>query len=227
MARRATKASAKAKAAADAKPAAAPAKAAAAAKAPGGLHSLTFVTGNAGKAAELRAQLKPRGIAVAQDDRGYPEIQADTLRAVAEAGARHLLAEGLRPPFVLEDSGLFVAALRGWPGVYSRHALDTVGIPGLLRLMADVEREMRTAAFQACLAYADAAGKVHLFEGACPGRIADRPAGTGGFGFDPVFIARGHDRTFAELDPAEKAAASHRGLAGRAFLEFLDKTAKA
>ena len=189
--------------------------------------SLTFVTGNAGKAAELRAQLKPRGIAVVQDDRGYPEVQADTLREVAEAGARHLLAAGLRPPFVLEDSGLFVAALRGWPGVYSRHALDTVGIPGLLRLMAPVEKELRTAAFQACLLYVDAAGKLHAFEGSCPGRIADQADGAGGFGFDPVFAPRGHDRTFAAMEPAEKATLSHRGAAVRAFLEFLDKTAKA
>lgn len=193
----------------------------------GGLRTLTFVTGNAGKVAELRALLKPRGIAVRQDDRGYPEVQADTLREVAEEGARHLLASGLTPPFVLEDSGLFVAALRGWPGVYSRHALDTVGVPGLLRLMADVEHEMRSASFQACLLYVDAAGRLHAFEGACQGRIAERAAGTGGFGFDPAFVARGQDRTFAELPAAEKAARSHRGQAVRAFLEFLDKTAKA
>lgn len=191
------------------------------------LRTLTFVTGNAGKVAELRAQLKPRGIAVVQDGRGYPEVQAGTLREVAEAGARHLLATGLRPPFVLEDSGLFVAALRGWPGVYSRHALDTVAIPGLLQLMAPVEKEMRTAAFQACLLYVDAAGRPHAFEGSCPGRIADHAAGSGGFGFDPVFVPRGHDRTFAEMDPAGKAALSHRGAAVRAFLEFLDETAKA
>src|SRR5689334_17351533 len=122
-------------------------------------HKLVFVTGNAGKAAELRAQLKPRGITVVQDKRGYPEVQADSLREVAEEGARWLMASGLKPPFVLEDSGLFVAALRGWPGVYSRHALDTVGIPGLLRLMAEVEHEMRTATFQACLLYVDPAGR--------------------------------------------------------------------
>lgn len=188
---------------------------------------LAFVTGNAGKFAELRDQLKPRGIAVVQDRRGYPEIQAGTLHEVAEAGARHLLATGLKPPFVLEDSGLFVAALRGWPGVYSRHALDTVGIPGLLKLMADVEAEMRTAAFQACLLYVDAGGHLHAFEGTCPGRIAERASGTGGFGFDPVFVPRGGSRTFAELAAPEKAAASHRGQAVRAFLAFLDETAKA
>jgi len=188
---------------------------------------LAFVTGNAGKAAELRAQLAPRAIEVVQDSRGYPEVQADTLREVAEAGARHLLAEGLRPPFVLEDSGLFVAALRGWPGVYSRHAMETVGIPGLLKLLADVELETRSAAFQACLLYVDGAGGLHAFEGTCAGRIAERAAGTGGFGFDPVFVPRGHDRTFAQMAPAEKSALSHRGQAIRRFLEFLDETAKA
>jgi XTP/dITP diphosphohydrolase len=196
-------------------------------KRPGPTKTLTFVTGNAGKFAELRDQLAPRGIMVVQDKRGYPEIQAETLRQVAEAGAAHLLATGLKPPFVLEDSGLFVAALRGWPGVYSRHALDTVGIPGLLRLAADVELEMRTAAFQACLLYVDAAGATHAFEAACPGRIAERAAGDNGFGFDPVFIPRGHDLTFAQMDPGQKTALGHRGRAVRAFLDFLDKTAKA
>jgi XTP/dITP diphosphohydrolase len=188
---------------------------------------VTFVTGNAGKADELARQLRPRGIAVDQDGRGYPEVQADTLAEVAEAGARHLLAAGLKPPFLLEDSGLFVAALRGFPGVYSRHALDTLGCAGLLKLMADVEAEMRTAAFRAHLLYVDADGGLHGFEGTCPGRIGERAAGSGGFGFDPIFIPRGHDRTFAEMDPAGKAAIGHRGQAVQAFLGFLEKSTKA
>jgi XTP/dITP diphosphohydrolase len=188
---------------------------------------ITFVTGNAGKADELRRQLAPLGIAVDQDARGYPEIQADSLAEVAEAGARHLLDAGLTPPFLLEDSGLFVAALRGFPGVYSRHALDTLGCAGLLRLLQDVEHEMRSAAFQAHLLYVDAAGAMHGFDGTCAGRIAPRAAGQDGFGFDPVFVPRGHDRTFAQMTPAEKAVASHRGQAVRAFLAFLEKSTKA
>lgn len=191
------------------------------------LARITFVTGNAGKADELRRQLAPLGIEVDQDARGYPEIQADSLAAVAEAGARHLLGAGLAPPFLLEDSGLFVAALRGFPGVYSRHTFDTLGCPGLLRLLQDVEHEMRSAAFRAHLLYVDAAGAMHGFDGACAGRIAERPAGQGGFGFDPIFVPRGHDRTFAEMAPAEKGATSHRGQAVRAFLAFLEKSTKA
>jgi len=185
--------------------------------------TLTFVTTNKGKAAELREMLAPIGWAVVQDARGYPEIQSDSLAEVAAAGARHLLDAGLKPPFALEDSGLFVAALRGFPGVYSRHALDTIGVPGLLRLMAGVELEMRGASFQAHLLYVDAAGALHGFDGACPGRIADRAAGTGGFGFDPVFVPRGHERTFAEMAADEKSALSHRGAATRALAGFLEK----
>jgi XTP/dITP diphosphohydrolase len=188
---------------------------------------LAFVTGNAGKAAELRALLAPAGVEVVQDRRGYPEVQASTLREVAEAGARHLLAAGLAPPFALEDSGLFVSALRGFPGVYSRYALDTIGNAGLLRLMAGVERELRGAAFQACLLYVDGDGALHAFEGSCPGRIADRAAGPAGFGFDPVFVPRGHERTFAEMAPEEKAALSHRGQAARRLRSFLEESTKA
>lgn len=190
---------------------------------------LTFVTGNAGKAAELAALVAPLGWSVAQDKRGYPEVQAGTLEEVCAEGARHLLAAGLKPPFLLEDSGLFVAALKGFPGVYSRHALDTIGNAGLLRLLRDVELELRTAAFQSCLTYVDAAGRVRHFHGTCRGHIAERPAGTGGFGFDPVFVADATGRdgpTFAELSAEAKNTVSHRGQAVRAFLAFLSESAK-
>ena len=190
---------------------------------------LTFVTGNAGKVAELSALVAPLGWTVAQDKRGYPEVQADTLEEVCAAGARHLLEAGLRPPFLLEDSGLFVAALKGFPGVYSRHALDTIGVRGILRLLRDVELELRTAAFQSCLTFVDAAGAVHHFHGTCKGRIAERPAGNGGFGFDPIFVAEATGRdgpTFAELSAQAKNTVSHRGQAVRAFLAFLTESAK-
>lgn len=199
------------------------------AAAPGRGRVLAFVTGNAGKVAELSALVAPLGWSVAQDKRGYPELQADTLEEVCSAGADHLLASGLKPPFLLEDSGLFVAALRGFPGVYSRHALDTVGNAGLLKLLRDVELELRSATFQSCLMLVDAAGRKHAFHGACRGRIAERAAGANGFGFDPVFVpdAPGADgRTFAEMDAAAKNRLSHRGAAVRALAAYLAESAK-
>lgn len=191
---------------------------------------LTFVTGNPGKLREVAAQLEPLGHTLVQDTRGYPEIQAKTLAEVTDAGATQLLASGLRPPFLLEDSGLFVSALRGFPGVYSRHALETIGLDGLLRLMAPIELEMRGAAFETDLLYVDANGTRHHLQGLCKGTLAQRPAGLGGFGFDPIFIPTGpgcDGRTFAQMSAAEKATVGHRGAAVRALIGLLDKTAKA
>lgn len=189
---------------------------------------LTFYTTNQGKAAELAEQVAPFGLTVRQDASGYPEVQADTLREVAEEGARWLLARHARSPFLLEDSGLFVAALKGFPGVYSRHALDTVGTAGLLRLMDGVPD--RRAHFASCLLYVDAAGRLHPFEGRCDGAIASTARGAGGFGFDPVFVPDGQPplgvRTFAEMGAAEKTALSHRGKAVAALLEHLRATGK-
>ncbi|MES2154827.1 MAG: non-canonical purine NTP pyrophosphatase [bacterium] len=191
---------------------------------------LTFVTTNAGKVAEMTLLLAPIGVEVVQDARGYPELQASTLDQVTEAGADHLLASGVRPPFILEDSGLFVAALRGFPGVYSRHALDTIGVPGLLRLMAGIAPKDRVASFNAdiLLVERDEAG-LHRrhFAGACRGFVATAAAGGGGFGFDPVFRplvppgSQGDGRTFAEVPPTVKAALSHRGVAARALAAYL------
>ncbi len=189
------------------------------------IEAVTFVTGNAGKVAELRELLDPLGIAVIPDDRGYPEIQHDTLRGVTEAGAGYLLATGLEPPFLLEDAGLFVDDLRDWPGVYSRHAFDALGCDGLLQLMQG--RTNRTASFLADLCFVDHHGDPHHFEGECRGTIANEVHGSGGFGYDPVFIPDDADgRTFAEMDAAQKTALSHRGQAVRAFVLHLEQTRK-
>jgi XTP/dITP diphosphohydrolase len=183
--------------------------------------TITFVTGNAGKVEEMRALLDPLGIAVVPDDRGYPEIQHEELSGVAEAGAGYLLAMGLQPPFMLEDAGLFISALRGFPGVYSANAQATIGNSGILALLQDVELENRGAAFRANLCYVDAGGQPHHFEGTAKGRIAQRAAGTNGFGFDPIFVGAGDDRTFAELPSSEKNERSHRGRAATEFVAWL------
>lgn len=178
---------------------------------------LVFVTGNEGKVRELR-QLLPAWDVV-QDGRGYPEVQAESLEEVCRFGAQHLLAGGLAPPFVLEDSGLFVPALGGFPGVYSRHALETLGCDGLLRLLGDGRD--RAAWFATCLLLVDASGTPHAFLGRCDGSIATQAVGDGGFGFDPVFVPDGWTRTFAQATAAEKGAVSHRGKAVRALAAHL------
>jgi len=186
--------------------------------------ALRFVTTNAGKVAELRDLLAPIGWTVVQDARGYPELQAATLAEVTRHGADHLLREGLLPPFALEDSGLFVDALHGFPGPFSRYALDTLGVEGLLRLLDGVPEDRRGASFRTDLLYVDASGARHHLAGEVRGRIAPAPRGAGGFGFDPLFIPEGPPgppRTFAEMDRAEKSSLSHRGIAVRRLVALL------
>lgn len=195
------------------------------------MRRLTFVTGNKGKVAELQQAL---GAAwhVVPDARGYDEVQADTLAEVCQAGAGQLLAQGLQPPFVLEDSGLFITELKGFPGVYSRYVHETLGCPGILRLLEGFAPGRRGAHFTTCLHYVDAQGGHVQFEGECQGSIASQAAGVEGFGFDPVFVPAGQPagpgagRTFGQMAMDEKALYSHRAKAVRLLGEHLSKAAK-
>lgn len=178
--------------------------------------NLTFCTTNAGKRAELAALVEPLGYRVTAYAEGYPELQADTLDEVTAHGA-DALRDKVTPPFLLEDSGLFVHALAGFPGVYSRYALDTIGLAGLLRLAAP--HADRRAHFATDLVLVHHG--VHHFTGRLDGVLATEPRGTGGFGFDSVFVPDGHTRTLAQMHPDEKNALSHRGKAVQALLAHL------
>jgi len=118
---------------------------------------------------------------------------------------------------VADDSGLEVSALNGMPGVLSarwsgRHGDDPANTALLLGQLRDVPDERRSAAFVSACALVSDAGEV-VVRGEWPGSIVREPRGDGGFGYDPVFLPTGSTRTAAELSPAEKDAASHRGRA--------------
>lgn len=179
---------------------------------------LTFVTGNDGKFREASGVLNPLGYKLSRFAGGYPEIQADTLEEVAHWGAKWLEGE-LDGRFFLEDAGLFVDELDGFPGVYSSYVYDTLGCPGILRLMQGAEDH--GARFEAVIAYHDGE-EIHLFDGAVEGRIGPRQRGEHGFGFDPIFIPDGSDRTFAQISSEAKSEISHRGRALEAFASFLE-----
>lgn len=177
---------------------------------------LVFVTGNPGKLEEARHALAPWAT-VDQDPGGYPEIQTDSLEEVARAGLQHV-ADRRPPPFFLEDAGLFVDALDGFPGVYSAYVHKTLGVHGILRLLESTPPADRTARFKAVIGYRDPAHQDHLFTGTVEGSIAPRAEGTKGFGFDPIFIPHAQPpqserKTFAQLAPEEKNRLSHRGKA--------------
>lgn len=175
------------------------------------LPRLAFLTSNRHKFREARAALGP-AVPLEQVAAPKPELQADDLETIARFGAG-FAARVLGRPVVVEDTGLFVEALGGFPGPYSAYVARTVGNAGLLKLMDGVRD--RRAVFRSAVAFAVPGGEPALFVGEVPGRITTEPRGRGGFGFDPIFGCRG--RTFAEMSIAEKAAVSHRGRAFRRF----------
>lgn len=194
---------------------------------------ICFVTGNKGKYAEARESLKSTADVI-MENLDPPEIQADTLEEVARFSLEYLLnrdiirieKSGLRTPsgiydkLFLEDAGLFIDHLNGFPGVYSAYVYKTMGYEGILKLLNGVED--RTARFEAAVALVDASGSISLFKGVCKGNIAVEPSGSMGFGFDPIFIPEGHYRTFAEMSDREKNVISHRGRAIALMRQHID-----
>ncbi|WP_102416951.1 RdgB/HAM1 family non-canonical purine NTP pyrophosphatase [Mycobacterium sp. 4858] len=184
---------------------------------------LLVASRNTKKLAELRRVLDAAGLTALRlvslrDVPSFDEAPEDgaTFEDNALAKARDAFAAtGLAS--VADDSGLEVAALNGMPGVLSarwsgRHGDDAANTALLLAQLRDVPDERRGAAFVSACALAGPAGEV-VVRGEWTGSIAREPRGDGGFGYDPVFVPDGSDRTAAELSPEEKDAVSHRGRA--------------
>jgi XTP/dITP diphosphohydrolase len=123
---------------------------------------------------------------------------------------------------VAEDAGLFVDALQGFPGPYSSDVYKRLGVKGVLKLMEGVRN--RKASFRSAVAFCRPAGRPKCFLGTVVGTIGLRPRGSGGFGFDPIFIpAEGDGRTFAQMTVDEKNRMSHRARSFRKFSRWLCK----
>jgi XTP/dITP diphosphohydrolase len=175
---------------------------------------MRFVTSNRGKFEEARRILE--GIELVWERMEYREVQADTNREVALQSLREL--KGIvKDPFFLEDSGLYIDALKGFPGPYSSYVFKKIGCRGILKLMEGIGN--RRAYFTSVIA-ALIGGKEILIEGTVRGRISEEERGDG-WGFDPIFEPDGADGlTFGELGE-RKDMFSHRGLALRRFLRAL------
>ena len=182
------------------------------------LPTIHFVTSNNGKFKEVEAKLAPLGFEVVQERHDYPEVQADNLDDVAMFGMEYLKEVGMAE-FIIEDSGLFIEPLGGFPGIYSSYILKTLCNPGILRLLGD--RKDRGAIFRSCFGHFSTAHGPALIKGECKGSISFEQRGKGGFGFDPIFIPDGEERTFAEMSVEEKNSMSHRGRALEALFKHL------
>ena len=185
---------------------------------------LVIASGNAGKVREFSVLLADLGLDIKPQPEGLDVEEtgstfAENARLKAVAVARDTGAWALA-----DDSGLSVDALNGAPGVHSARYADTDGarITRLLRELDDASRgatnPSRQAHFAAALALADPNGTIRLeVEGRCPGVILKAPRGTGGFGYDPVFLVPEAGLTFAEMPSNLKAKLGHRG---RAFAQL-------
>ena len=184
------------------------------------MKTIYFITGNKGKVEEAKQKFSTVGINVVQKNLGYPEIQTEALEDVARFGVEHVQKK-FTQPFILEDAGLFIDALDGFPGVYSSYVFYTVGLKGILKLLGDIPETKRRAMFRSVFAYREPSQKPKLFIGECQGKLAFEEKGTNGFGYDPIFIPDGDTRTFAQMKTEEKNSFSHRGKSLDKLIDFL------
>lgn len=202
------------------------------------LRRLLVATRNPGKVREIREILSGHPFdVVGLDDLGIEETAEEDALEVFETFEENALAKARwfaarsGELTLADDSGIFVDALGGAPGVRSRRfagAEDARGLRQdeannalLLRSLAGVPAEDRTAHYVAAVALADASGHEEAFVGRCDGVVIDTPRGTGGFGYDPLFHLPDEGVTMAELRPERKNQISHRGLGVRAAIGAL------
>jgi XTP/dITP diphosphohydrolase len=179
-----------------------------------------FVTGNFHKFNEVRSVLSPLGLAVGMLRMKGNEIQSDNPNEIAEASAVDAFNR-CQLPVIVEDAGLFIDALDGFPGPYAAYAYKTIHNKGVLKLMENVQT--RKATFHSAIVYCDQENGPLIFEGESKGEITltERAEdGKSGFGFDPIFQPSGSDKTFAEMTIDEKNGFSHRAMAVRKFAEW-------
>ncbi|MBI5159772.1 XTP/dITP diphosphatase [Candidatus Micrarchaeota archaeon] len=176
---------------------------------------ILFATSNEHKFREAESVLKAYSIKIVHANVSFPEIRADECSTVARSTATTAF-EQLREHVIVEDSGLFVEALNGFPGAYSAWAYKKIGSKGLLELLKNEGN--RKAEFVSAIAFTDGK-KTEIFEGRIEGEITQKERGKNGFAFDVVFAPVGSVKTFAE-DTEYKQKKSHRRKSFEKFAEW-------
>ena len=177
---------------------------------------LKVITSNPGKVTEYQKAFDELGIEMEHYKLPYDEVQTFDLEEVVNKGMDEIIAKGVRD-FIVDDTGLFIDALKGFPGVWSAFAQKTIGNDGILKLMDGVED--RGAEFRCCIG-CDIDGRRIVVTGVCRGVITESSKGTDGFGYDPIFSPDG-ELTFAEMSVEDKNKISHRGNAVRLLIDAL------
>lgn len=180
-----------------------------------------FITCNKGKVNEFKQILEPK-VKVEQIAIGYPELRSDDSEEIAKLAAKQL-ADILKKPVVVEDSGLFIKSLNDFPGTSSAYIHKRIGLDGLLKLMKGIKD--RTCFYKSAVGYCEPGKEPISFLGTEKGEIAQKIRGSYGFGHDPIFIPKGSKKTYGEMRNVEEVKKFRR----RAVLKligYLDKKLK-
>ena len=189
------------------------------------LKELVIASHNKGKIAEFEKMLEPYGVKIySADDLDLPDVE-ETGTTFAENAIlkAETLAKICKKPCLADDSGLCVDALGGRPGVYSARYAPNRDFDKAMTMFVDeikaTESKDWSAHFACVLALKEPDKETKVFEGRVDGKIIEDKKGQNGFGFDPIFVPDGFDRTFAEMSSEEKKQISHRGRAVAKFLK--------
>jgi len=174
--------------------------------------SIFFMSSNKNKFHEAKNVMSKFGLRLKFFKFNLEEIQADSIEEIA----KHKVTQAFSicsKPVMVEDDGLFIKSLKGFPGPYSSFVFNTIGNKGILRLLS----RQRTATFRSVIAYCENEENIHIFDGAVNGKISNKEIGSR-WGFDPIFIPDGKNKTFSQLH--EKNQVSHRYIALKKFANW-------
>ena len=179
------------------------------------METLTFASSNQNKFLEVQSILSIRNITIDFSKIHLVEIQSDSLEEIAREKAKTAFAK-VRRQVIVEDDGLFIDSLGGFPGQYSSFVFRTIGNDGILKLLTGSAN--RSAYFRSLIAFYNGI-TLSISEGRVDGRISERVTEGGGWGYDPIFVPDGTDLTFAELKKS-KNEYSHRKRALEKFAQW-------
>ena len=192
------------------------------------MKEIVLSTGSKNKVKEMKSILGDGDFKVIdKNEAGFSDLDVEeTGETLAENAIikAEAIWEKVHKTVIADDTGLFVDALDGIPGVRSaryagEHATDEENREKLLNALKDEKN--RSARFITCIAVIDEDGKVNTLEGTCEGKIAEKETGTNGFGYDSIFVPEGYDISFGEISDELKNKISHRALAMKKLKEFL------
>ena len=177
------------------------------------------MTSNKHKFKEIQEIMRRYGIELDWKEMKYEEVQGEGTAKISLDSATKV-SRMINEPFFLEDTGLYINHLSGFPGPYSSYVQKTIGNNGILRLMTDTDR---SAEFLTVITYWDGS-MYHQFTGINRGSISVEARGNEGFGYDPIFVPEGTRKTLAEMSLQEKNMISHRYRAVMEFVKFLSRS---